>query len=193
MFTETFDNFVCEGDSISCEIDGFTCTATLYADDHSSPPWKRDCGHGPVSNWTSRNKLAGEMVLSEDCGSKRFYDFKEACKTALADGWGVEGGKLEGESAKQYATRAATHDFEVLKAWCNDEWHYYGVAVTIRRDDIRLTGKYDHACWGSEGNYPGGDNSNLTALAGEYLEGALAAAKAKLAALCSCVEKESAK
>lgn len=47
MFTQNFRNYVCEGDSISCEVDGFTCVATLYRDDDNSAPDKRQDGFWP--------------------------------------------------------------------------------------------------------------------------------------------------
>lgn len=186
MFTEKFDSFVCEGDKITCEVDGFTCTATLYCDDNSSPPWERDCGHGPVSKWTSRVKKPSERVLNEDHGSKRYYDIQDAMKTALADGWGTPDGQKEGETKRAYAARAVEHDFDVLKAWCNDEWAYYGVAVTVKKNGIRLTDQYAHACWGIEGNYPGSDNSYFTEVANQNLSEALDAAREKLTLLCGC-------
>lgn len=70
-------------------------------------------------------------------------------------------------------------------AWLADEWHYYGVAVTIWKDDVRLTGEYDHALWGIEGNYPGDEKGNPNTyfrdVANDYLPEALADAKAKIA------------
>lgn len=41
-FTEKFGAYVCNGDTITCDVDGFTITATLYADDDALPPW--ECG-----------------------------------------------------------------------------------------------------------------------------------------------------
>lgn len=186
MFTEEFGAYVI-GDgsaSISCEVDGFKCIAIVYHDDDASPPWKRDDGHGPVSEWTERDKEPGERVLSSDGRSHRFYDFAEAVKIARRDGWGSEGDA--GLNPRQKAARAAEHDFTVLKAWCDNEWHYSGVAVRIWRADVPLTGKYDHALWGVERNYPGSDNGYLTECANQMLDEALDAARAKLAALCAC-------
>jgi hypothetical protein len=133
MFTTSFDAFVCEGESITCEVDGFKLTARIYTDDNSSPPWERHCGHGPVSDWTSRNKRPGERILNTYHNSHRFYDFAEAVKIARADRWGVEAGKRDGETDGAYAARAVEHDLAVLKAWYNDEWYYVGVAVTVSK------------------------------------------------------------
>jgi hypothetical protein len=184
VFTEEFGQYVNDGDSISCEVDGFTLTAKVYRDDCSDAPWERDDGHGPVSGWTRREKRPGERVLSSDHSAYRYYDFEDAVKTALADGWGVAGGRHKGERKRAYATRAAEHDFAVLKAWCDDEWWYVGVAVTVARGGFEFTPDFQFALWGVECNYPGSDNSYLGEVAEDLAGDALAVARAKLSALC---------
>lgn len=183
MFTESFDTYVCDGESISCEVEGLTLTATVHADNDSSPPWERDDGHGPVSDWTSRDKKPGELILNRDGNSFRYYDFAEACRIAQRDGWGVAGGRKEGESARAYASRAALADFEALKAWCNDDWQYVGVAVTVSKAGVDLTGEYDHALWGIDANYPGSDNSYLREVANDLASEAIESARDTLKAL----------
>ena len=181
MFTEKFDSYVCEGDKIKCEIDGFAATATVYYDDDNSPPWERDEGHGPVSDWTSRDILLGERILSADRYSHRYYDFAEAVKIAKRDGWDT---KPYGTGTKdEQAVRAAERDFEVLKAWCDDQWHYVGVAVTVSRKGVTLTHKWNHALWGIEGNYPDSNNEYLTEVANELLDDALDDARKTMAKL----------
>jgi hypothetical protein len=183
-FTDSFDRYVCIGDTISVTIGDLRAVATVYVDDDLSPPWARNDGHGPVSAWRAKNtQRAGERILNEGRTKVRFYDFAAACRMARRDGWGVPGGRRADETAKQYAARAAEHDFEVLKAWCNDEWAYCGVAVCVYADDTPLTGEYDHALWGVEYNYPGSDNAYLTEVANDLLGDALAAARARLAEL----------
>lgn len=184
VFKTGFDSYACDGETITAEVDGFTITATIHNDEDSSPPWHRESGHGPVSEWTGRGKRSSEMVLNRDNYRYRYYDFAEACRIARRDGWGVKGGRHDSETARAYAARAAMADYEVLRAWCNDEWHYVGVAVTVERNDVQLTGDYDHALWAIECNYPGSDNSYLTEVAGDLAAEALTAAKAKLAELC---------
>jgi hypothetical protein len=188
-FNEGFGRFVSEGDSITGSFEGFTIKATVYCDDCSDPPWERDCGHGPVSDWTKRDKKPGERVLIEDRhGNKRFYDVQEAMKIALADGWGTSSGQLPSESKRQYAARAVEWDFHILKAWCDDEWYYCGVAVTISKNGVQLMQQYDHALWGIEANYPDSDNSYLLEVADEQVGEALEAAREKLKNLCDCEE-----
>lgn len=187
QFAESFDRYVCEGDTITVEDDGLTIVATIYADNDSYTPWDREDGHGGVSDWTTRDKRPGERVLNSDRSHHRFYDFQGACKIALRDGWGCDGGPLPNETRKAYVARAAERDFKMLKAWCDDEWRYYGVAVSVSKAGVKLTGKYDHALWGIEGNYPDSDNSYFVEVANELIDEAIDAAKTKLADLCDCI------
>lgn len=83
-------------------------TITLEHDDSHGAPWDEEDGHGDVSDWTSRDKLPGELVLSTDRRSKRFYDFAGACKLAIKDGWGFLPGKLETRQSPIDGTWIAT-------------------------------------------------------------------------------------
>lgn len=144
MFTQAFNSITVDGDKITCTVDGFILTATIYRDDDTAEPFTRDEGF-----WPSRDPKAPGYVLPEN------YD-AELAKARM-----------------------------VLAAWKRDEWWYVGVAVTVSKAGIQLTGKYDHACWGIDCNYPGSDNSYLLEVANEEANEALEAAKAKLAELCS--------
>jgi hypothetical protein len=57
MFTEKFGNYVCEGDTITCEVDGFDVTARIYRDDNHDRPDERDDGF-----WPSRDPKAAGYV-----------------------------------------------------------------------------------------------------------------------------------
>lgn len=147
MFTQKFNRFVCEGDSITCEVDGFECVATLYCDDDTSPPDERQDGFWP-------------SLDPNDPG----YIGPKSRRT------------LQRHQAKAQA---------VMDAFKRDEWCYFGVAVTVRRKGVPLTGRYDNALWGIEGNYPGSDNDYFRQVANELLDEALDAAKAKLAEIAA--------
>ncbi|OZB12558.1 MAG: hypothetical protein B7X53_17900 [Hyphomonas sp. 34-62-18] len=47
MFTERFASFVCPGDVITCEIEGFTVSARIIPDDCPDPPDQRQDGFWP--------------------------------------------------------------------------------------------------------------------------------------------------
>lgn len=126
----------------------------IEADDDAAPPWEREDGHGPVSAWTTRDKIPGERVLNSEGGAYRYYDFAEACRIAKKDGWGISN-PSKSATPKQIAALAvlaAEADYAYLRAWCNDEWRYVGVIVrpvctccgTTMRNDYRF------ALWGIE-------------------------------------------
>lgn len=121
---------------------------SFYADDDSDAPWDRSEGHGPVSEWTTRDKRPGERVLCADRRSRRFYDWQAACKTARAEGWNAAP-----YDAPNRIARAVSADFDFLKSWCDDEWHYCGVAVQACDADGDPVGDaFEHALWGLESN-----------------------------------------
>lgn len=177
------------------EVDGVTFRVRTEYDDCHGAPWDEEDGHGPVSDWTSRGKLPGELVLCEDRGKRRYYDFAEACRIARRDGWGFLPGnlktaKIDGRwhswidgraqllrrkngpgnayrparrivpklfhsvaadineairgtyaqhratmTARQYAAAAALADFDRLRRWCDNQWHYVGVIVESLDED----------------------------------------------------------
>ena len=99
-------------------------------------------GHGPVSEWTSRDKRPGERLLCSDRSSKRFYNFAEATRIAKRDGWGLHPdaiAKLAAGMGRQPTRKnrggCRENDFEHLRAWANDEWHWIGVIVTLADAD----------------------------------------------------------
>ena len=77
------------------EYEGASFEVRIEPDDFGENPWASEDGHGPVSDWTTRDKLPGEVILAQDGRYRRFYDFAEACKIARKDGWGFLPGKLE--------------------------------------------------------------------------------------------------
>lgn len=157
------------------EKDGFTCTAVVESDEFADSPWDNCDGHGPVTDWTLRTKKPGERVLSSDRHHKRYYDFEEASKIALRDGWG-SADSLETDTPKEKARKAVESDYAYLKAWCDDKWHYVGVVVTVSKAGIELA---TESLWGIESNA----DSYLVEAANELIGEALTSAKTTLATL----------
>lgn len=108
---------------------GYSAEIEIERDEGTGEPWKEHDGHGPVSEWTTRDKNPGERVLVTDRNHRRYYDWAEAIKIAKRDGWDAEpyGKGTKGEQA----ARAVERDYEYLRAWCNDEWHWIGYIVTV--------------------------------------------------------------
>ena len=67
-------------------INGREYQVEIVPDEFHGLPWEENDGHGIVSEWTSRDKRAGELVLNSNRGSKRFYDYAGTLKIAKRDG-----------------------------------------------------------------------------------------------------------
>jgi len=117
------------------EIAGRKYQVKTFYDSHMGAPWLEHDWHGPVTEWESRDKAPGELILSEDRdGSKRFYDFGAAVAMARRDGWSANEADYDAHkagtlTAGERAERAARADYERLRGWCNDSWHWIGIQV----------------------------------------------------------------
>lgn len=145
---------------------GRTFVIAVVPDSDMGPPWEEHDGHGPVSDWTSRDKEPGELILNQERGSRRFYDFAAACDIARRDGWNAEPLNVPGETPRQRAAKAARADFERLRAWCNDSWQWVGVCLfELPRDGVERSASHvadsapfgilaHWALWGIESDSP---------------------------------------
>ncbi len=106
--------------------DGNTLRLRLETGSDTVLPWENSDGHGPVSDWTTRDKRPGEWLLCSDRHSKRFYDF--AVTTAKRDGWGAPN---SAGTRGEIAVRAVESDFHFLRDWCEGRWEYLTVFVTL--------------------------------------------------------------
>ena len=79
MFKQSFQRYVCEGDRITCEVDGFTVTATVYRDDSSDKPDERDDGFWPSLDPKSAGYIGPK--------SKRTLARHQAKAQAIMDAW----------------------------------------------------------------------------------------------------------
>ena len=156
MTTQPSD-FRFDGDRVTLP-DGWYVEFNSEYDNYHGAPWEEECGHGPVTDWVHRDKHAGERELCYDYGLTRYYDFAEAVKIAKRDGWGLNDAELAKLKAKlgraptkgQIIEAAVEADFQNLKDWCDNKWHYIGVVVTLfdadgeERDDRSLWGVEDY-------------------------------------------------
>jgi len=201
-------NRVDDGDIEERTIEGRTYRVRINVQDDTDmgAPWEEHDGHGPVSDWTTREKHPGERLLNSDRGSKRYYDVAEANRIAKRDGWGLTeehkaaliarlvkprvvrrpvgkatvthrfgGLKQDHHRATETVTipgrdpnkpltsgeiraEAVRRDFEHLRGWATDQWHWVGVIVTLLGDDEDMDDliavDYTHALWGVEDSDP---------------------------------------
>ena len=131
--------------------------AHIYDRDHGEP-WKENDGHGVITDWIDpADAPKGARALSFDNGSThhtRFYDWAASIKLARADKWGLPDNELAAlattlgrkPTKADIAAEAVRRDYEYLRGWCADEWHYCGVVVTLDGTDI------ERSLWGIESN-----------------------------------------
>lgn len=152
---------IASGDII--EQGGHRFRVNIERDDTNEFPWDRDCSTGIVSDWTTRDKRSGERVLVEDRRYKRFYDWQGTIAKAHEQGWGL-GAKALAELAVKMGhepttgeimEQAVQQNFDNLKAYCNEDWWYVGIAVTLLdcpQDAMQPETDCSHALWGIESN-----------------------------------------
>lgn len=148
-------------------LNGRTYRIDIEPDQDMGAPWEEHDCHGIVSEWTTRDKGAGERVLSIDQryglnGKRRFYDFSATTKKAKAEGWGLNESELTKLANK--LNRKPTHneiiaeavrlDYECLRGWCNGSWYWCGVIVTDITEDEGAPIDYTHAVWGIDSDSP---------------------------------------
>ncbi len=128
------------------EYKGHLFTIEVDYDEFQEPPWSCCDGHGPVSDWTTRDKKPSEVVLSAVGRAKLYYDFSRAMKMAKEDGWDVApyGQGTRGERAE----RAVRADVKYLRDYINWVWVYVTLSVTMQgSDDYTTVGgvEYDYS------------------------------------------------
>lgn len=84
MFKNHFDTYVCEGDSISCYVNGIDFTATLHADTDSTP-FDADCySKTQIDAWRNDKwRYFGVVISAEKDGVE--------LGAHLASLWGIDG------------------------------------------------------------------------------------------------------
>jgi hypothetical protein len=98
---------------------GMYAIVEVERDDYPEVPWENQDGD-LVSDWESIDREDKRWILCTDRSSARYYDQKAALKIAKRDRWGPH--------TPEEAVKA---DFEYLEAWCNDQWHYVCLTVTL--------------------------------------------------------------
>jgi hypothetical protein len=169
------------------DIKGYQIKITIHADTDHGAPWEENDGHGIVSGWERRAKRAGELILCTDRGASRFYDFAGTMKIAKRDGWGLAESAVAALAAKlgrapskgEIFAQAVQKDFDYLRGWANDLWHYQGYTTEIvTPDGETLDGD---SCWGfDDENYMMDEaRGNAVAFVNSHIE---TAAKTEIAA-----------
>lgn len=140
-------------DSSTLNYRGLTFTVAKHYDETMQAPWEEHDSHGIVTDWINSGDAPEDArELNRDRTRVRYYDLAASLERARADQWGLTdtdraalaltlGRELTAEDVTAEAVRK---DYEHLRAWCRDEWHYMGVVVTLRGTHI------SRSLWGIE-------------------------------------------
>lgn len=106
-------------------------TLKTEADDDSTPPWKREDGHGDIYE-VRPDYVCEQGGPDAPLGTHHIYDMQESYKIALNEKWGVPNDKL---TPQEQAREAVQEDYDRMQAWVNDEWRYVNLVVSITDSD----------------------------------------------------------
>lgn len=125
-------------------------TIKFEYDEHPEPPWNNSDVHGPVRksnnahNAHNSDKKPSERPLNNATRNECqfYYDWKKAMKIAMTE-WGFK--------TKSEAVTAVQNDFDFLRGWANNDWHYVFVTVEHEGETDSLRGvetfeKYHEEC-----------------------------------------------
>lgn len=140
---------------------------TFERDDHMDPPERAHDGHGDVSALHTEQsddelRAQGYWVLSRSRGHVIVYGARTSLQIAIRDGW-ARGKSL---SAKR---RAVKRDYELLRGWYQDEWHWTGVIVERMTGNAQQRGQ-KASVWGIESSATRYLSSVARELADEVLD-----------------------
>jgi hypothetical protein len=116
------------GDVDTVTYQGRTIKIEWEYDQFAYTPWDFS-GSEFVSDWVRRDKHPGEVVICNDRGSKRFYNFADSVAKLKKDG-------ISGTDSD----RITKSEVERFRNWCSDQWYYMTASVSV--DGLEYTN-----CW----------------------------------------------
>lgn len=124
--------------------EGLTFQAEFPRDDDMGRPWDEHDGHGPVREGKyyagePPYKAPGERILYRDRSYGLIYDWASAIRLAKAEGWGMSWDDRRAFALKHWrqptkgevAEHAVQRDFDYLRRWCEDQWCWVSVHVSL--------------------------------------------------------------
>ena len=130
-------------------INGYNFIIVNELDDDCTPWEYLDNDANIISDWTRPDKKPGELILNTGGTFKRFFDYQLACKYALDNQWGSRD-SLPTDTKKQIASKAALNLFNYLRSWCNDEWVYRYIKITLIDPYTNQETDFIESCGGIE-------------------------------------------
>ena len=93
---------------------GKTYRVEWVYDHDAGAPWDNSDCHGIVSDWETRDKRPGELILNQNGRSKRFYDFAASVKKHA-----LKVGTLPPTTGKPRANKPTLQQWQILNT-CAD-------------------------------------------------------------------------
>ena len=146
-FETTFPHYVCEGDAICAEVDGFFVVAKIFRDNDSGTPEEKVCGFWPSTNPQDAGYIGEEPEVSYSEQLKKANEVLAAWKR---DEW-FYGGVVLSVSKR--------------------------IKIDGRAQREVVLSEHAASLWGIECNYPDTNNEYLTEVANELLPEALTYAR----------------
>ena len=182
-FTERFQPFVCEGDSIACEAQGFEIIARIVREFRGSenapgerfPEGRPDAPDQRQDGfWPSLYKDAPGLLGEADKDLVRGTKYPP-----------------NGHHRERFAQAQAKAE-AVMEAWREGQWFYCGIVLSVALEGVTLE-PHAASLWGVEANYPDSDNAYLTEVAQELLPEAVDTGRAAARRLCAALETSGAR
>lgn len=170
-------------DTATLNYRGLTFTVAKHYDEDHQAPWIEHDGHGIV---LERKRHVDDPDEARELNSDYLYDWRASLDRAREEGWGLgpkELAKLRAEYTEYdgrelpqelITQRAVRNDYEYLRAWCRDEWHYCGIVVKLDGAPV------EHSLWGIESDDEAYHNEVARELADEIISEAPSAINSEI-------------
>lgn len=137
-----------DGEEITELPNGWKIKVKFQHDEDYGPPWKEHDGHGETYETRYSEDHMDDWCLNSERYNYRYYDWKATLPKAIKECWDAA---PYGVGTKQErAMRAMKADCDALRRWCDDDWWWVGMIVTLLdENDEELD---EESCWGYESN-----------------------------------------
>lgn len=135
-----------DGKEITDLPNGWKINVEFQRDEDTGAPWKECDGHGKVYETRYREDHMDDWELNSERGWYRYYDWKDTLPIAIRERW--DAAPYHTGTKHEQAMRAMKADCEYLRRWCQDDWWYVGMIVTLLDENDKDIA--EDSCWGYE-------------------------------------------
>lgn len=133
-----------DGEEVTDLPNGWKLKVEFLHDSDHEPPWESCDGTGVIEG-NPRYGL-GDEYKEWALGDYRYFDWKATLPIAIKEGWDAP--PYHTGTKHEQAMRAMRSTYDYLRRWCNDQWWYVGMTVTLLDEDDTIL--REDSCWGYE-------------------------------------------